>query len=204
MVTKLFSISSIFLVVWLIVSALMLTPLVALAYPVDESGEEEEAWVDFHAMSRFLKDARYAKPDICDSRLESICKEVWGILDWEDASLAPLVLAVISVESDFDETLVGPSGDTGLMQVVPKWHKARMERLEVDDISDPYQGLLVGVDYLRELVGGYGDYTRALVHYNAGPSAVATWKIPSSTKTYVTTVLKRRDVIEEFLEKQYG
>lgn len=199
-----YNLASIFLIAWLILSIVTITPLIALAYPVNESGEEEEVSMDFRTMSRFLKDAQYARESICDSRLESICKEVWDILDCEAVSLGPLVLAVISVESEFDEALVGPDGDTGLMQVVPKWHKDRMERLEVDGISDLHQGLLVGADYLRELVGGYGDYGMALVHYNAGPSAVSTSHVPSSTKIYVKMVLERRDVIQEFLEKQYG
>ena len=79
-----------------------------------------------------------------------------------------LALAVIWQETDF-RNIEGDGGESyGYMQVQPKWHKERMERLGVTDLSDPYGNFLVGLDFLYELVGKYGDVEKALVAYNQG------------------------------------
>ena len=82
-----------------------------------------------------------------------------------------LILAVMFVESSFDAATVGDDGESfGLMQVQPKWHGERMERLGVTDLLNPEQNAAVGVDYLAELIEKYGDEEMALVAYNAGPT----------------------------------
>ena len=79
-----------------------------------------------------------------------------------------LILAMVWTESRCDPTAKGRDGDTGLMQVIPKWHKERMARLGVTDLSDPLQNLTVGVDYLVDL-GAHGITRDALAAYNGGP-----------------------------------
>lgn len=78
-----------------------------------------------------------------------------------------LALAVIWQETDF-RNVVGDEGESfGYMQVQPKWHEKRMERLGVTDLSDPYGNFLVGLDFLAELVGKH-ELTDALAKYNSG------------------------------------
>jgi hypothetical protein len=78
-----------------------------------------------------------------------------------------LALAVIWQETDF-RNVVGDGGESyGYMQVQPKWHSERMERLGVSDLSDPYGNFLVGLDYLSELLERY-DLSDALTAYNSG------------------------------------
>lgn len=80
-----------------------------------------------------------------------------------------LVFAVIERESQYNPNVIGDSGESfGLMQVQPKWHEARMERLGVTDLLDPYQNVLVGIDYLAECVREYKTVEDALTVYNAG------------------------------------
>ena len=81
-----------------------------------------------------------------------------------------VVLAIIEVESRFDESAIGDRCQSfGLMQVQPRWHGERMARLGVTDLLDGVQNVLVGVDYLDELLDRYGgDYYKALTAYNAG------------------------------------
>ncbi len=55
----------------------------------------------------------------------------------------------------------------GIMQVCPKWHKDRMERLGVTDLFDPYQCILTGADYLSELSETY-EAPEAVTAYNQG------------------------------------
>lgn len=82
-----------------------------------------------------------------------------------------IVIGLIERESTFNADAVGDNGNSlGLMQIQPKWHKERMERLGCDDLLDPFQNVTVGVDILSELIDGYGDTERALMVYNAGAS----------------------------------
>ena len=78
-----------------------------------------------------------------------------------------LALAVIWQETDF-RNIVGDGGDSiGYMQVQPRWHSERMERLGVSDLADPYGNFLVACDFLSELLEKH-DLTDALTKYNSG------------------------------------
>lgn len=81
-----------------------------------------------------------------------------------------LALAVIWQETDF-RNITGDGGDSiGYMQVQPRWHSDRMERLGVTDLSDPYSNFLVGCDYLAELIARDKGLEWALMAYNGGPT----------------------------------
>lgn len=78
-----------------------------------------------------------------------------------------LALAVIWKETGY-QNVTGDSGNSvGYMQVQPRWHQERMNRLGVDDLSDPYGNFRVGCDYLAELLRKY-DTDKALTAYNTG------------------------------------
>lgn len=81
-----------------------------------------------------------------------------------------IVLAMIWRESGFRADAVGDDGNAfGLMQIWPYWHSGRMERLGCTDLLDPYQNVVVGIDYLAECIERYdGDVAKALVAYNQG------------------------------------
>ena len=78
-----------------------------------------------------------------------------------------LALAVIRKETDF-RNVVGDNGDSiGYMQIQPRWHEERMERLGVTDLADPYSNFRVGCDFLAELLEKY-TLEEALTAYNSG------------------------------------
>lgn len=78
-----------------------------------------------------------------------------------------LLMAMIEQESSGRADVVNETGDTGLLQVNPKWHKERMERLGVSDLTDPYSNILVAADYLEELFQkSDGDIYLVLMKYN--------------------------------------
>jgi soluble lytic murein transglycosylase-like protein len=80
-----------------------------------------------------------------------------------------LALAVIWRETNF-QNISGDSGNsTGYMQVQWRWHKDRMDRLGVVDLTDPYGNFLVGCDYLAELLAYDRGIEWALMAYNGGP-----------------------------------
>ncbi|MCR4611201.1 MAG: lytic transglycosylase domain-containing protein [Lachnospiraceae bacterium] len=78
--------------------------------------------------------------------------------------------AVAKLESDFDPDCVSSAGAVGIMQMLP----STAEGLGVEDIYDPYQNIMAGAKYLRQMLDRFdGDYELAYAGYNAGPNAVA-------------------------------
>lgn len=99
-----------------------------------------------------------------------------------------LVKAVIAAESAFDPEAISRKGAQGLMQLMPK----TAATLGVEDAFEPRQNVRGGVNYLREMLDRYGDVTRAVAAYNAGPTAVDRYNgIPPyrETQAYVERVL---------------
>ena len=85
---------------------------------------------------------------------------------------AGVVMAMIFYESSYQADAIGDGGNSlGLMQIQERWHKERMERLDVDNLLNPYQNVTVGIDLLAELLDEYnGNVEMALMAYNAGRS----------------------------------
>ena len=89
----------------------------------------------------------------------------------EERNIDPaIVMGMIHVESKFIAGAIGDNGHSfGLMQVQPYWHSGRMAKLGVTDLLDPFQNVIVGIDYLDFLLDKYGgDYGKALTAYNRG------------------------------------
>ena len=81
-----------------------------------------------------------------------------------------IIFAMAYRESAYNPGIMGDGGNSyGLMQIQPRWHSERMERLGCLDLLDPYQNVTVAIDYLAEMLGWYGgDMAKALVAYNQG------------------------------------
>lgn len=81
-----------------------------------------------------------------------------------------IVMAMAYKESSYRTNAIGDGGKSyGLMQVQPRWHYERMQKLGCTDLLDPYQNVTVAVDYLAEkLDNNGGDLAKALTAYNNG------------------------------------
>lgn len=80
-----------------------------------------------------------------------------------------IVMAMAFRESSYRTDAIGDGGNSyGLLQVQPRWHYGRMQRLGCADLLDPYQNVTVAVDYLCELLNRYGSIDKALTAYNRG------------------------------------
>lgn len=92
------------------------------------------------------------------------------ISEADKAGIDPaIIMAMAYKESTYNANSVGDGGDSyGLLQVQPKWHYKRMQKLGCTDLLDPYQNVTVGVDYLCELLSRYGSIDKALTAYNKG------------------------------------
>lgn len=89
--------------------------------------------------------------------------------------------AVAKLESDFDPDCISSSGAVGIMQMMP----STAAELGVSDIHNPYQNIMAGAKYLRQMLDRFGgDYELAYAAYNAGPNAVArAGGIPQNSET---------------------
>jgi soluble lytic murein transglycosylase-like protein len=89
----------------------------------------------------------------------------------EEYGICPeLLMAMIERESS-GRPDAESGGCKGLMQISDRWHKDRMERLEVTDIYDVDGNIHVGADYLTELFEKYEDVGIVLMVYHGEKNA---------------------------------
>lgn len=101
-----------------------------------------------------------------------------------------LVIAVIQKESNFHTDSIGDSGNSlGLMQIQPKWHQARMDKLNCPDLLNPYHNVSVGIDYLADLLGRGKSVEWVLMAYNSGPSNANKNEAQGIVSSYAKAVL---------------
>lgn len=113
----------------------------------------------------------------------------------EEHNIDPeLVIAMIWRESRYKANAVGDNGNSlGLMQIQPRWHYERMDRLNCPDLLDPYQNITVGIDILSDLFNSEKPVEWVLMAYNGGRSyANRNWKA-GKISSYAKNVLNYRD-----------
>ena len=83
-----------------------------------------------------------------------------------------LILAVIAVESTFQETAVSPVGARGLMQIMPAAHPKKVKAIGgVEALFDPKKNIATGVRILTEYLSlSKGNLRQALLRYNGSLS----------------------------------
>ena len=110
-----------------------------------------------------------------------------------------LIQAVCFKESSFDPRAENGS-HIGIMQVNPAWHADRMTRLGVTDLYDTRSCMLVGVDYLHELIQQYEDVSVALMKYNGDSRAEGLLDGSGDVSEYADEILR----ISAELERENG
>lgn len=105
-----------------------------------------------------------------------------------------LLMAIIETESSGDVN--ARNGDCiGLMQISMKWHKVRADHLKAYDMWDPYNNILIGCDYLVELLEEHGDISLCLMIYNGQSNAFDLYE-KGEMSEYATKVLERSAELE--------
>lgn len=115
-----------------------------------------------------------------------------------------LVLALIERESGYEFDKIGDDGRSiGYMQIFEEYHRDRMERLNCTDLMNPYQNILVGVDYLASLLNKYGTQQDALAAYNYGQAGAYRhlWSKGIYVYDYNAGIMERAKEIEEVLQQ---
>ena len=161
-------------------------------------GDEADGFVFYEIPEEYDRTGGYF-PEKMQVYTYCVCKQYGGRYD--------LVVALIEKESGYKFDEVGDDGHSiGYMQIYEEWHKDRMESLNVTDLRNPYQNVLVGIDYLSELIERYGTIQDALAAYNYGEQGAKRnlWKKGIYVYEYNQTIMSRMKEIEEELEKDAG
>ena len=87
-----------------------------------------------------------------------------------NSPIAPeTIVAMCEKESQYNTAAVGDNGNSiGLLQIQPRYHQERMERLNCPDLCNPYDNVTVALDILEELWFKYGKIEMVLMAYNGG------------------------------------
>ena len=133
--------------------------------------------------------------------IHEIAKEVCENYDNVDPEL---IIAVVQKESVYDPE-ASNGNCVGLMQVSLKYHKDRAEELGVTDFYDEYSNILLGTDYISELLYEYEDINLVLMLYNMKwDSAFSLYK-QGKVSSYAKDVLSKAETIAAYTDTQlYG
>jgi len=140
-----------------------------------------------------------------NNRLMNKVKPLWHII--KDASAEnninpSLILALIKVESGFNDRAVSPKGAMGLMQLMPITAKT----LGVTNPFDPIQNIHGGTRYLSHCLQSLKNKSLAVAAYNAGINRVSQLtKIPPyrETQNFVKNVLKYEKLFDQLLQELF-
>ena len=115
-----------------------------------------------------------------------------------EVGLDPLVLlAVISVESRFNPIAQSGAGAKGLMQIIPKYHRAKLDDLGGEQaLWDPEANIRLGALILQEYVYRTGTLEAGLQYYNG-----AYW---DGRAQYAQKVLNERARLLEVVREDGG
>lgn len=111
-----------------------------------------------------------------------------------------LVVALIERESGYVFDKVGDDGNSiGYMQIYESAHTDRMERLNCTNLKNPYQNVMVGIDFLAELIEKYGTVQDALAAYNYGERGAREhlWNKGIYVYSYNEGIMNRARELEE-------
>ena len=106
-----------------------------------------------------------------------------------------LILAVIAVESRFNPFAASEQGALGLMQIVPRFHKDKLDDPARSMLS-PEANIALGARILKDAIQRGGSDAAGLQLYNGS--------FDDETRAYSNRVLSERRRIEESLPKRRG
>ena len=127
----------------------------------------------------------------------SLAKEIAQVIHELPCADPNLILALISVESDFDPEAVSRKGAVGLIQCLPQW----FDILHLPGPhTDIYTNLRCGTAVLNLERDRFQDLRLALIAYNRGPNpvhtAIAEGKEPDNG--YAEAILKLKARLESY------
>jgi hypothetical protein len=103
-----------------------------------------------------------------------------------------LIMSVIQQESEYLPK--AQNGNcVGLMQVSQYWHSKRAQKLGVTNFYDPHDNILLGVDYIAELLNTYKDPSLVLMLYNMDHQMAFKLYSQGRTTDYAKKIIARAE-----------
>ena len=104
-----------------------------------------------------------------------------------------LIVAVIAVESRFNPIAESDAGAQGLMQVIPGYHKDRMEAAGVDSLLDPHDNIRLGAQILKEYIRRGGNEVAGLQIYSGSTA--------DASNAYAVKVLGEKQRLQQAIQR---
>ena len=142
----------------------------------------------------------YAEPIIIHREVEDIEQEpeeeyidpidifIGEITSRYDNVRPELIKSIIFRESTFNPNAKN-GNHLGLMQVSTRWHSDRANKLGVTDFYDPYSNILLGTDYISELMTKHNDEALVLMLYSMRHDTAFNMYRQGQISNYAKTVL---------------
>lgn len=132
---------------------------------------------------------------------EQFQRYVFGVCEERNVSPA-LIFAIMERESDFRADCVGDSGNSlGIMQIQPKWHQWRADKLGCLDWMNPYDNATVGIDIIADYFEKYGDDVYfVLMVYNGGLGYANRMTNKGVISDYAKSVVARAEELDKEIE----
>ena len=138
---------------------------------------------------------------LCDIPLDEEL-QIWVFDYCKDKHISPyLVFAMCERESQYKADAVGDRGNSlGIMQIQPRWHQERMDRLGCTDLLNPYQNVTVGIDILLDLYSKNEDTAWVLMAYNGGVAYADRHYGAGNISEYAECIMARAEELEQMGE----
>lgn len=135
--------------------------------------------------------------NLCDIPLDAEL-QIWVFDYCKDKKLNPyLIFAMCERESQYNANAVGDSGRSlGIMQIQPKWHGWRMDKLGCTDLLDARQNMMVGIDILIDLYNKCNDTAWVLMAYNGGEAYANRNYKAGNISEYASYIMTRTEEME--------
>jgi soluble lytic murein transglycosylase-like protein len=104
-----------------------------------------------------------------------------------------LIVAVICVESRFNPIAQSDAGATGLMQIIPGFHKDKLDSSIADPVSDPHANIRLGALILQEYIKRAGGEAAGLQLYNGSSD--------DATNAYANKVFAERQRLQQAIAR---
>lgn len=135
---------------------------------------------------------------LCDIPLDEEL-QIWVFDYCKDKHINPyLVFAMCERESNYNADEVGDRGNSlGIMQIQPKWHQWRMDKLGLFDWMDATQNIMIGIDILLDLYGKNDDTAWVLMAYNGGVAYANRHYEAGNISEYAEYIMARAEELEQ-------
>lgn len=136
--------------------------------------------------------------NLCDIPLDEEL-QIWVFDYCKDKHINPyLVFAMCERESNYNANAVGDSGNSlGIMQIQPKWHQWRMDKLGLFNWMDATQNIMIGIDILLDLYSKNDDTAWVLMAYNGGVAYANRHYDAGNTSEYAEYIMARAEELEQ-------